>query len=334
MTPFRPRRPWRNRHVQSILPSILPRRALLAFSRPLREASREWILDCADGVRLQAFHAEPPRPNGKLAVLLHGWEGSVDARYVLTLAQQLFDAGVEVVRLNLRDHGDTHHLNEDIFHSCRLPEVVDAVAAVSQRLPNRQHWLIGFSLGGNFMLRVAASGDTRIGRLAGVIAVSPVLDPDRTLEAMERGLPVYQRYFVRKWARSLRRKQAAWPARHEFGHMLHWGDLRRMTAALVARHTDFPTMEAYLAGYAITGGRLEHLAAPCVILAAEDDPIIPAADLAKLARNPDLEIVRMERGGHMGFITSPFERPWVNGWILERMGLPAGTRGSPAEAGS
>ncbi len=325
LIPFRPGGLWRNRHVQSILPSILPLRGIMAFSRPVREASREWIIDCSDGVKLQAFHAAPPRPNGKLAVLLHGWEGSVNSRYVLTLAQQLFDAGVEVVRLNLRDHGDTHHLNEGIFHSCRLPEVVDAVAAVSQRWPGHERWLAGFSLGGNFMLRVAASGDTRIGRLAGVIAVSPVLDPGATLTAMERGLPVYQRYFVRKWAGSLRRKQRVWSGRHEFGELLHWGDLRRTTAALVALHTDYPTMEDYLAGYAITGGRLESLAAPAVIIAAKDDPIIPAGDLARLARNPLLTIVALERGGHLGFMTSVFRHSWVNDWILERMGLSPAT---------
>jgi uncharacterized protein len=58
-----------------------------------------------------------------------------------------------------------------------------------------------------------------------------------------------------------------------------------------------------------------------VIIAAKDDPIIPAGDLARLARNPLLTIVAMERGGHMGFMTSPFARSWVNSWILERMGL-------------
>ncbi|MDR2214308.1 MAG: alpha/beta fold hydrolase [Nevskiaceae bacterium] len=318
---FRPRWPWRNRHVQSILPSLLPRWGLLAFSRPVRKASREWIIDCRDGVRLQAFHACPPQPNGQLAVLLHGWEGSADARYVLTLAQLLFERGVEVIRLNLRDHGDTHHLNEDIFHSCRLPEVIDAVAAVSQRRPQHRRWLIGFSLGGNFMLRVAASGDARVAGLAGVIAVSPVLDPDHTLTAMEHGMPVYQKYFVRKWISSLRRKQAAWRGRHDFSHMLHWRDLRRMTAALVARHTDFPSMEAYLRGYAIVGERLATLTAPATILTAEDDPIIPVADLVRLARSDNLSIVTTPQGGHMGFIESPWKRSWVNGWILEKMGL-------------
>ena len=257
---FHPAWPWRNRHVQSILPSLWPKRALLARAQPLRSASVEWLLDGGEGARLQAFHAAPPVPNGKAVVLLHGWEGSAESYYVLSLGQALFEAGVEVVRLNLRDHGDTHHLNPEIFHSCRLPEVVGAIAAIGERLPGRELWLVGFSLGGNFMLRVAASEDPRLTPPAGVIAVSPVLDPARTMLAMEQGWSVYHRYFVRKWTRSLRRKQQLWPGRHDFSDLLHLGNLRRMTAALVARHTSFESMEAYLQGLCHHGAATRHAA--------------------------------------------------------------------------
>ena len=68
-------------------------------------------------------------------MLLHGWEGSADSTYLLSLAQSLFAAGFEVVRLNLRDHGATHHLNRELFHSCRLPEVVGAVRALARKFP-------------------------------------------------------------------------------------------------------------------------------------------------------------------------------------------------------
>ena len=69
--------------------------------------------------------------------------------------------GFEVVRLNLRDHGATHHLNRELFHSCRLPEVVGAVRALALRFPGMPLVLAGFSLGGNFMLRVAAHREAR-----------------------------------------------------------------------------------------------------------------------------------------------------------------------------
>ncbi len=263
------------------------------------------------------------RPNGKAAILLHGWEGSADAYYVLSLAAHLHAAGVEVVRLNLRDHGDTHHLNEGLFHSCRLPEVCGAVAALGSQL-NAAPWLIGFSLGGNFMLRVASSADPRLPRLAGVVAISPVLHPDGAMRAMEEGWQVYQNYFVRKWSASLRRKAALWPGLGINEEIFHAATLREMTRLLVARHTEFPNLDAYLNGYAITGAQLARLAAPATILAAQDDPIIPAGDIVRLAHGPRLNVLTLPRGGHMGFMESPWADSWVNAFVSRELGIAPG----------
>jgi len=328
VTPFKPRWPWANRHLQSILPSILPREGLRRRAAALLAACEELTLDCGDGVRLQAFRAVPQRPESPspgahrdtVAILLHGWEGSADSYYILALAHRLFDFGVTVIRLNLRDHGQTHHLNEGIFHSCRLAEVCGAVAALQKMSPNPP-WLIGFSLGGNFALRVAASDDARLGPLAGTIAISPVLHPDSAMVAMEHGLPLYQRYFVKKWGASLRRKQQLWRPDLVREEIFGYGDLRRMTDVLVRQHTEFAGIAEYLDGYAITGDRLATLKAPATLLAALDDPIIPAADLARLARTPHLRVVTTEHGGHMGFLVSPFRPSWVNDFVVETMGL-------------
>ncbi len=127
---FRPPRWLRNRHLQSMLASTDWRRGrILRAAAPLLAAQRELLLDCGAGVRLQCFRSSPPHGSGDAVVLLHGWEGSADSLYVLSLAQLLFAQRFEVVRLNLRDHGDTHHLNRELFHSCRLPEVIGAVRA-------------------------------------------------------------------------------------------------------------------------------------------------------------------------------------------------------------
>jgi len=198
---FRPPRWLRNRHLQSMLASTAWRRGrILRGAAALLAAQRELLLDCGAGVRLQCF-VSSPAPGGGPVVLLHGWEGSADSLYVLSLAQLLFAQRFAVVRLNLRDHGDTHHLNRELFHSCRLPEVIGAVRALQQHFAGTALRLVGFSLGGNFMLRVAAQAREAGLDLAHVIAVSPVLDPAQTLTALERGLPGYERYFVRKWLR-------------------------------------------------------------------------------------------------------------------------------------
>ena len=319
---FRPRRWLRSGHFQTILAGLPPRRPRVERRAvPLLAASEELLLDCGDGVTLQAFHSSPTRrgrdPGRKLAVLLHGWEGSADSTYQLSLASSLFTAGFEVVRLNLRDHGATHHLNRELFHSCRLPEVVGAVRALAGKFPGLPMVLAGFSLGGNFVLRVAAHSEARHLPLERVIAISPVLDPAVTLLTLERGLPVYHSYFVRKWSRSLAKKQQAWPDHYDFEELLRIRNLREMTRQLVLSHTEYPTMDDYLAGYAITGDRLTTLAAPATVLTALDDPIIACGDLTRLARVPHLQIVTTAHGGHCGFIDSLGDTSWIDGQVVE-----------------
>jgi predicted alpha/beta-fold hydrolase len=324
---FRPSRWLRNPHLQSMLASTAWRRGrVLRAAAPLLAASSERLLDCGEGVRLQCFVSTPAHGSQRTVVLLHGWEGSAESYYVLSLAQLLFERRFEVVRLNLRDHGETHHLNRELFHSCRLPEVVGAVRALQQLSPGRPLQLAGFSLGGNFMLRVAAQARAARLNLAGVVAVSPVLDPVATLGVLQRGMPGYERYFVRKWLRSLRKKQAAWPDVYDFSELARLRDLKLMTGELVKGHTDFPTLEHYLNGYAITGARLAQLEVPSTIFTSRDDPIIPAAGLAALARPPSLTLNVTPYGGHCGFFAALSGPTWLEQRILALLG--AGT--SPA----
>jgi uncharacterized protein len=318
---FRPSRWLRSRHLQSILASTAWRRGrVLRGAAPLTRAARELLLDCGAGVRLQCFISSPAHSTGKPVVLLHGWEGSAESMYVLSLARLLYEQRFEVARLNLRDHGETHHLNRELFHSCRLPEVVGAVRALQRQFPGRPLQLVGFSLGGNFLLRVAAQAHEAGLDLARVIAVSPVLEPAETMVALHDGLPGYERYFVRKWLRSLRKKQAAWPDSYDFSELARIRDLKRMTAELVRSHSDFATLDDYLSGYAITGARLARLEVPSSILISLDDPIIPIAALARLARPASLSLTVSRYGGHCGFFEQLSGPTWLERRILALLG--------------
>lgn len=321
--PFLPPRWLRGPHAQSILPSLPLRRMRIARrTAEWRSRSRELLLDCGDGVTLQAFHndaLQASRAPAPLAVLLHGWEGSAESQYILSLADALLRHGVDVVRLNLRDHGDTHHLNQELFHSCRLPEVVGAVQRLQSMFAAQPLLLAGFSLGGNFMLRIAAEAPRAALRIEHVLAVSPLLDPDRTLDALENGMALYHTYFVRKWTRSLLRKQRAWPGVYRFEALLRSRNLRRMTEELVLAHTEYPDLQTYLAGYAITGERLADLQVRSTILTSTDDPMIPAADLARLARSPALRIVTTPHGGHCGFLRDLGPATWVDEFALREL---------------
>lgn len=323
-----------NPHLQSILPSLKLRRPLVVRrARGLLACAEEQILDCGAGVRLlghysrqndgqgDAQRAAEPAPAKDLVVLLHGWEGSADSLYVLSLGGHLFERGCDVFRLNFRDHGPSHHLNQDVFHSCRLDEVLGAVRCIQQQHPQQRLTLAGFSLGGNFALRVAARAPAMGIRLERAVAICPVLRPHSTMDRLENGPLVYQQYFIGQWKRSLRLKQQLFPKVYDFKSILAQRSIRTMTQILVERYSDFADLDAYLNGYAIVGDALASLEVPGHVLVALDDPIIPARDLQDLARTPHLHINAIPNGGHCGFMDRLSGASWADRQVARLMGL-------------
>jgi predicted alpha/beta-fold hydrolase len=305
-----------NPHVQSVVPSLpILRPGVERRCAVLLGASQPLLVDCGAGVRLLAHHATQETlgrpPAARLAVLLHGWEGSSESLYVLSLGQYLLDRGFDVIRLNLRDHGESHHLNPEIFHSCRIAEVVGAVKRVQELNPGKALNLAGFSLGGNFFLRVAARAEGAGIDVARVVAVCPVLDPQRTLLRLETGWVVYRRYFVWKWHRSLRKKQSAWPRLYDLGDVLALDNLTDMTDVLARKYGGFASLEQYLRGYSVVGDVLSSIRSSTRIIVAADDPIIPVDDLSRLARPPALTITRTRFGGHCGFYDARGGGTWI-----------------------
>jgi predicted alpha/beta-fold hydrolase len=322
-TDFRPHRLLRNPHVQSVLASSGVRRWLFRRRREQLEAdASELILECGDGVRLQGFHS-PQRVREQtrgLVVLLHGWEGSVQSSYLLHTGARLLAEGWDVFRLNFRDHGDTHHLNPEMFHSCRLDEVVGALLGVQQRYAPPRLAIVGFSLGGNFALRVALRAPAAGLSLSYALAVCPAVHPPDILNAIERAPWFYHAYFMLKWRESLRRKQRLFPDAARFSPAELGTSMRQLTATMVARHTDFGTLDAYLDGYSIAGDRLADLAVPATILTASDDPIIPVDGFHDLKLSASTELEIAPAGGHCGFIRDFSLRSWTEDFIAERLG--------------
>ncbi len=285
-------------------------------SAAMSASSEDHIVNCGDGVRLLLHHT-PPNGNahGHVAVLIHGWEGSGMSTYILSVASSLWNAGYRVIRLNLRDHGRSHHLNEGLFHSCRLAEAVGAVQWVQANFPNDALVLGGYSLGGNFSLRIAAAAEKSGLQIERVVAVCPVLDPKETLTALDHGFPVYRAYYIRKWKRSLTRKKAAFPDLYDFSDLQSFTSLTEMTNYFVRNYTDFPNLEAYLSGYTLTGDRLANLNVPSRVLLVDDDPIIPARTFEGVAQSGSLQVERSPYGGHCGFISGFRLQSWLDDYF-------------------
>jgi len=319
---FRPPWPLTSGHLQTMLSSSGVRRVLLPkAARLVQQDAEPVVVDGGGGVRLTgAYTAQKQRPQSRgLAVLFHGWEGSVDSTYVLQTGSRLLTDGWDIFRLNFRDHGDSHGLNEALFHSCQIDEVVHALGDIANRWPSRPMALAGFSLGGNFALRAAMRAPDAGIPLAYALAVCPIIDPGEGLFSLEEEAPwFYQAYFMRKWRHSLLAKQKAFP-QHQYFEMSELKQhLRGLTESLVKRHTDFTSLQQYLDGYSVAGDIMQAIRIPATILTAKDDPVIPVGSFEKLELPANVELDIAAHGGHCGFIRGRGMTSYTDDYIAAR----------------
>ncbi len=315
---FRPSGVLRHPHAQSMLASFKPRRWLIFKQCPALKSPQRIILETSEG-KLAADINEHPNPKGH-AVLLHGWEGCSKSVYLVALSAYLYKRGYSVSRLNLRDHGDTYHLNKDPFHGFLINEVAEATKQLCEHYGKTQpNLLAGFSMGGNFALRVAALAPTLGIPLDATFAVSPAVRPFSTMQALAKGPKLYHHYFRKKWRKSIRAKQAAWAGLYDFEAALKLETLDEMTDFFIQSGL-LPANNAksYLEGYRVSDETINSIKTPTFILSASDDPVIPISDITALPKSPTLNTTIVKHGGHCGFIQND-RRSYINQWIFSNL---------------
>jgi len=316
-TAFRPHWALRHPQLQSILASKSPRRKhWLKRGSRMEAVARFHELDAGNGVRLCGYHSSQERPRG-LAVLIHGWEGSHESSYLYSMACTLFAAGYNVFRLNLRDHGGSHHLNREMFHSARIDEVIGAIKAVRAFDTTDPLTLIGFSLGGSFSLRVGLHGPAQGLQPALAIGISPAINPRSTVVAIDTGPHIFRWYFTEKWRETVRAKLAAWPDLNT-QPLLQDKTLLGITTRFAETHTEYGALDPYFAVYTLSAEQLHESPTPLAILTAADDPVIPIADFLELRVRGSLKALDITPyGGHCGFIENFGLQSWAERRVLE-----------------
>ncbi|MEP4053187.1 MAG: alpha/beta fold hydrolase [Litorimonas sp.] len=313
--PFNPPFLMRNQLVQTILASMKFRKR---GSNPMIDAGEDTVLECEDGARLKGNYSHHP-DNKALVIFLHGWEGSQDSTYVVTAGQRVYERGASVFRLNYRDHGDSHHLNEGLFYSTLFNEVFDAVKQAAKRAEGVPVYIVGFSLGGNFALRIARSlRDLSIQNLQHIFAISPVIDPWGAAPLVDTN-PLYQHYFLKKWTRSLRKKQKLYPHLYDFKEILSQRTVLGITEKLLPAYSDFPDMKSYFDSYRVDRWDLENCPVPISLIMAADDGMIPVGDLLGLKLNHRARRIIHPHGGHNGFFQSLKGPTWYDDYIQQVM---------------
>jgi len=309
--PIRPK----NKHLQSILASSKIRLLRLRKSNPVIENEEQQSLT-SPLATLQGFYTQNPTESETMVILLHGWEGSAKSTYIQLLANSLYLEGLNIYRLNLRDHGDSHHMNEALFHSCRIEEVMLAVQDIQKQFPNKNFILCGFSLGGNFALRIASRAQDAGLSFKHVFAISPPLVPKNSMNAIHDS-KLYNTYFLKKWKRSLHIKNKLFP--HLFSNT-KWQkeeNLEHLTHMLIVEHTEYSTTDDYFNGYSITPDTISSINCPTDVITSWDDPVIPFKDFSTIDRMPQIKLITTAHGGHCGFVQGWSMRSWVEDHIIE-----------------
>ena len=311
---FQPPLFLRNAHVQTVLASSKIR---TLGANTMQDVARQKIIETAEGIRLLGYYSVQDDGRAKgLAILLHGWEGSTDSTYLLRCGKSLYASGYDIFRLNFRDHGDSHHLNKGIFYAVLIEEVFQAVNQAAGFSNGRPVFLIGFSLGGNFVLRILKKCvNVPIKNLYHAVSISPVLNPQKSTEKIDR-IPYIRKYFLAKWRRSLKKKQGLFPDIYDFTDVMGVKTIQGLTDVLLEKYSDFPTAQAYFDAYALMGTAIADINTATTIVTAEDDPIIPIKDFYDLELNEHIRLRIHPYGGHNGFITGFKLQSWYENMII------------------
>jgi len=297
---FVPRASLRNGHTMTLFSWGNPR----YFPRLPRPTRRYFDVDHDARVAADChWQAEPwTRPT---ILALHGLNGSSDAHYMRGIASKAFERGMNVVRLNQRNCGDTEHLSAGLFHSGLTHDAREVIRelTVVDRLPAIA--VAGYSLGGNLALKLAAEyGDEPPRELLGVAAVSPIIEIGECVKALERRSNVlYQWNFVKDLKRRMRRKNQCWPGRFDVAKLSSIRTVREFDEAYTAPYFGFNGADDYY--HRASAMRvIDRIRVPALVITAEDDPFVPVASFRdpKIARHPHIELAISEHGGHCGFV--------------------------------
>jgi uncharacterized protein len=309
--PFVPRRFLRNGHLQTIVGNFLPREDRLpAASLELVEVSPATDTQIATQVlckcHWQAVELRAGRPT---TILVHGLEGSADSQYVVGNANKLWRAGANVIRMNMRNCGGRDYemakLSPTLYHSGLSGDV----GAVMRHFLDRERLesiaLIGYSMGGNLVLKLAGElGADAPRELRSVVGVSPAIDLGPSAMALHRPENrIYERRFLRALMRRYRRKVCLFPHAYDANRVVGIRSLRDFDDRITAFYSGFKSAEDYY--FRASAARVvDRIAVPALILHSLDDPFvtITAESLAKLEANPHITLLQPEYGGHCAFL--------------------------------
>jgi predicted alpha/beta-fold hydrolase len=313
---FRPRRWLAGGHRMTLVGNFLPRKNDLAPPEE-RLFSVEPEVDI-----LCHCHWQPDRAKAPTLIILHGLEGSSHSQYVVGTANKAFAAGMNAVRMNMRNCGGTEELTPTLYHSGLSNDVAAVVRTLIEQDRLGSIALAGYSLGGNLILKCAGewSADAPA-ELRAVCAISPAMDLGPSVEALHRPANwIYEQKFLRGLMRRYRRKAALFPQHYTVDGAKRVRSIRDFDETITAPAFGFRGADDYY-DRAASARVIERIQVPTLILYAKDDPFIriQPETRAKIAGNPYIRFMETRYGGHCAFLAEPngYDGYWAERKIVE-----------------
>ena len=319
---FVPRRFLSNGHLQTIFGNFLPRPNHLPPPEPqLVEVSPATENQISSQILCQC-HWQPAdvRASRPTSILVHGLEGSSNSQYVIGNANKLWLAGCNIIRMNMRNCGNTEALSPTLYHSGLSGDVLAVMNFFIARHALQSISLIGYSMGGNLVLKLAGElGTNPPPELHSVVGVSPAVDLGPSADALHQPLNrLYEMKFLRALLRRFRRKAVLFPRAYDPNRASGIHSLRDFDDRITALYSGFAGADDYYF-HAAAARVLDCIAVPTLILHALDDPFVhlTVESRAKIILNPSITLIEPVHGGHCAFLSAPVPAEHYDGYWAE-----------------
>jgi uncharacterized protein len=300
--PFVPRRWLRGGHVQTLASFLINRRFNVA-------APEERLIEVEPGVKVLCHcHWQPDRAPALTVIIVHGLEGSSESQYMLGVTEKAFAAGMNVIRYNQRNCGGTDGLAPVLYHSGLSSDVGAVAREVIVRDGVSRLALVGFSMGGNIVLKLAGEwGAQAPPQFQAAAVCCPAIDLATSADALHKpSNRIYERYFLWALRRRMMQKARLFPGHFNVSRLRGIRSLREFDDKVTAYYCGFMGVDDYYDRASAVHG-VERIAVPTLILHAANDPFIriTSETRRRILSNPNITFIETADGGHCAFLGAP-----------------------------
>ena len=272
-------------------------------------APEERLVEVEPGVKVLCHcHWQADRTQALTLIVVHGLEGSSESQYMLGLTEKAMAAGMNVIRYNQRNCGGTDGLAPVLYHSGLSNDVAVVAREVIARDGVSRLALVGFSMGGNIVLKLAGEwGSKGPPEFRAAAVCCPAIDLATSADALhEPANRIYERYFLWALRRRMLQKARLFPGHFDVSRLRGIRSLREFDDKVTAYYCGFTGVDDYY-DRASAAHEIQGIAVPALVLHAANDPFVHITESTrrKIVSNRHITLVETEDGGHCAFVGAP-----------------------------